>query len=122
MAAGFNERRFSLLPLAALAAVCLLGSASSVKAGCGDYLVGVSQTAEHASHAPMNPGDSTPICRSCGERGMPIAPVVEIERIVVDPLLITLDKPLILERGRWSPVTAIRERQIPSRTPDRPPR
>jgi hypothetical protein len=122
VAAGFKERRFSLLPLAALAAVCLLGSASSVQAGCGDYLVGVSQTAEHVSHVPMSPQESTPVCRTCGERGTPIAPVVEIERLVVDPLLLTTGESPTLERGCWLLVTSICERQFLSQTPDRPPR
>jgi hypothetical protein len=122
VAAGFNERRFSLLPLAAVAAVWLLGSASSAQAGCGDYLVGVSQTAESSSHAPMSPGDSAPVCRSCGERGMPLAPMVEIERLVIDPLLLTASESPFLERGRWSPAMSIWESQFPSQTPDRPPR
>ena len=120
-----DHRTAKRLTIAAAAlAFWLLGTASSVRAGCGDYLVGVEQTGKHsiASMAPDHFSDRVPICKSCRHPISPPVPVMTVERLPVEQAVQDFASSLILDLAGWDRTDAEVRPHVLPRTPDRPPK
>jgi len=121
--ASFADARTASRPaLAAVAlAIWLAGTGSSVQAGCGDYLVGVDNSA-HAAAAPLTPDRKAPECRSCHEPATPITPVIVVERVPIDSALVVAASVPTFAQCGWRGAESTLQLQRLSEVPDRPPK
>jgi len=121
--ASFADARTANRAALAAAAIAfwLAGTGSSAQAGCGDYLVGVDNSA-HAADAPLTPVRKVPECRSCHEPATPIAPVIVVERVPIDSALIVAAAAPTFDRCGWHDAESTLQFPRLSEVPNRPPK